>query len=476
MDLHIGRLTGKALAVAFGRGATVAAQFAVNLLLVRWMPEQFGQFHELRVFVAIALMLELGLPTGVLQFGAGQSPTDREDMQKRAVSLATMLGLIGFAPFAVMGFLTTDPLLTWAFPAAGLLVAMNIPAGVLESVLVVRERHRTAGIVGALTAVGSLCLVVGALMFHPSISTIYAALAAGALVRLGTYSSLARMSLLGRLGSIHRMGELLRVSLGVSLSRLFGMASAWIDRAVVMVFFSTTTLGVYVAGAWEVPFMAIFFGAISSAIIPDMSEHWSSGRASDALAIWKGAISRTAWFVLPIWVWSMAWAPEIVRVFFTDTFVDAVPVFRAYLLMLPLRVAVYSALLVATGNVRILLVGSIIDVGVNIVASIILAPMIGFVGPALATSLGTWVQICFYIIFATRKLNVSVRYILPWRDLLVTGGIATIIMLPTIAARSLGLSAPILISGSAIVGGSVCAMAAYLISGDLFFRRVSRGS
>jgi O-antigen/teichoic acid export membrane protein len=268
--------------------------------------------------------------------------------------------------------------------------------------------------------------------------------------------------------------ELIRISLGVSATRMFGMVSAWIDRAVVMTFFSASALGVYVAGAWEVPFMAIFFGAITAAIVPEMSDHWGAGRREDALAVWKGAVSRSAWLIFPLWIWALLWAPELIRVLFTTTYGDAVPIFRAYLLMLPLRVAVFGAFLVAIGEVRAMIVGAAIDVAVNLCASVVLATSVGMIGPALATALGTYAQVGYYLVFIRRRLQLTFGEILPWRDLTKAIVVALAVIAPTVAARMwLESDAAVLIVSAAFVG-TVFATLAYYGVGGLFVRRSSR--
>jgi len=470
--IHIGRLTGKALAIAAGRGSVVGAQFAANLLLVRWWtPDQFGTFHEIRVFVGIALLLELGLPTGLLQLGGERDEAVRDLTFNRAVSLSGILGLAALAAFVVAGIVVGGADAAYALPAAGLLVAANVPAAALESVLVVRDRHRAAGTINAITALGSLAGVAAMLVWHPTLTAVYGALAAGSVARLVAYHALSGVTVRPAFAMTRGMARLVRTSLGVSASRLLGLASASVDRIVVMGFFSTGMLGVYVAGAWEVPFMAVFFGAITSAIVPEMSAHWSAGRNSDTLDVWLGAVRRAAWIVLPLFVWAWLWSPELIRVLFTDTYEDAVPVFRAYLAMLPLRVAVYSALLVAIGEVRVLVTGAAIDVIVNVAVSLVLASTIGLVGPAIATAFGTWVQITYYLAFVKHRMAVPLRRLLPWRDVSLAFTLSVGAMALTLAVRGWFTSEATALLASGAAGATLYAALAYPFAGALFVRR-----
>jgi O-antigen/teichoic acid export membrane protein len=142
-----------------------------------------------------------------------------------------------------------------------------------------------------------------------------------------------------------------------------------------------------------------------------------------------------AWLVLPVWLWAWVWAPELLRVLFTANYEDGLPIFRIYLLVLPLRVAVYSVLFLAMNQTRLLLWGAALDLLLNIALSILLAGMVGPRGPAIATTAVTWLQTLFYLVAAAKAMRIPVTALLPWGDLiraLVAGSVA---VLPTLGAR-----------------------------------------
>ena len=409
--LGFGHLTRKAAAIGFGRMAVVASQFLLNMLLVRWWrPELFGdlfgQFQEVRVAIGLAALLDLGLPLGLLQATAGMADRRRDEVFLHGISLALLCGLAAGVLMAPYGLLASDTI-PFAWPAAGLLIAATIPSAALESVLTVRNLHVRSSVISGAAGLIGLALSAGALLVHPTAETVYLCLAVPAIIRL---VALWRLSGLGlpTIPTVRDIGPLVAMSLRVSGVRLLGMLSMQVDRVVVTAFFSAATLGHYVTGAWEVPFMTVFLGAILAAILPDMSEHWAAERREDMLAIWKGAVSRAAWLVFPVWLWAWIWAPELIAALFTPEYADSVPVFRAYLLVLPLRVASWAAPLIAMDRTRVLLWGAAADVAVNVAASLVLAGAFGWwIGPAVATALGTYVQILVYLTFIRKYVGVS---------------------------------------------------------------------
>lgn len=479
--MRIGRLTEKALMLALGRSASVAAQFAVSLLLVRWWTaDEFGRFQLVRVMVGVAALFDLGLPVGLLQATGGMTAERRQRIFRLGAAASVAVGLLVGMVLLALAPVTADAAVRRALPFAALLVAATIPAGALESILVVRERHRAAGMVALVAAVGGLAASVLVLMVHPTLAAVYGALAFAAVARLGALVPYAGLSLprLRQPALRTWMAEawpLVRTSLVVSANRFVGMASAQLDRVVVAALFSAATLGHYAVGAWEVPFVAIFFSAIVSAIVPEMSEHWAAGRRDDFLAVWKEAVARAAWIVFPIWLWAWIWAPEILRVLFTSRYADALPVFRAYLLMLPLRVAVYSALLVAMGAMRALLVGALLDLALNAALSVTLARLVGPVGPAAATAAATYIQVVYYLAYVRRRLAVPARRLLPWPALgraLVVAAAAT---LPTALLRSWRATDLVLLMLASAIAAAVVGLVMYVTAAGLFVGRAQHG-
>jgi len=432
-----GRLTRKTVALSVGRGAGVAAQFALNMLLVRVVSQHdFGWFHEIRVVLTFAALLDLGIPLGLLQVAGAAEPGRRHDLYRTALAIAGAAGLATGAILFLVGFLPAFPGLSSAFAWSGFLIAATIVAAVLESALVVEDRHAAIAAISAISALGGLALALVGVLWRPSISVAYAALALAACARAVALAKVTGVAWTGvQWRPLAGAGQLLKTSIAVSGHRALGIASGTIDRAVVGIFFSAGTLAWYVTGAWEVPFMSVFFSAIASAILPEMSAHWTAKRNVDVLAVWHRSITMSAWLIFPIWLWSWIWAPELLRVLFTRQYEDGLPVFRIYLLALPVRIAVYSSLLVAMGRSRVLVNGAVIDVAVNLVLSVVLAAAIGPLGPAIATAVATYVQAGYYVASVRGELRTERVGFFPWGSLFwaLTG--AGLVTLPTLVLR-----------------------------------------
>jgi O-antigen/teichoic acid export membrane protein len=462
--IALGKLTRRAAALSIGRGASVAILFALNIILVRFLdPLEFGRFHEIRIILTFAALLDLGIPVALLQSAAAVEGEQRTRLHRNAMALAIVCGVCAGGISGALGFLPHWNGAAIGLLFAGVLIGANVIASVLESVLIVEEHHGAVATISTGAAILGFAGAWAVLPFLPSVPAVYAALAAAAVLRTAT---LWKCSGINRVISDFigfRDGiELIRTSLAVSGHRALGMASGAVDRAVVAAFFSAGTLGWYVTGAWEVPFVSVFFGAIASTILPEMSAHWAADRKQDVLAVWQTAVIFSAGLVFPLWLWSWVWAPELLRVLFTRQYEAGLDVFRIYLLGLPIRVAVYSALLVAIEKPRVLVWGAVIDVALNLGLSVALAASIGPLGPAWATVLATYAQVVFYLFSLRGELPVPALAVLPWKGLFWALAAAGVAVLPTLIVRNYIGSDVLRLVTAGVVTGSFVLLGVYV--------------
>jgi O-antigen/teichoic acid export membrane protein len=471
--MHAGRLTRKALILGIGRAGVVASTFLVAVLLSRWWPtEMYGEFRQLRLMVYIAALLDLGLPLGLLQATSGLSANDRREAFHRGFSLAFAAGLLVATGMTLYGILFTEGALLAALPFAGIMVAATIPSAALESALVVDDRHVRASVISGSTALAGVAATVVTLILGGEIAAVFACLAGAALLRVAILWHMSGVGLpaLPNAASI----PLAKLGLKVSANQLLGRLSAQIDQVVVISLFSATTFAQYANGAWEVPFMAVFFGAITSAALPEMSDHWKAGRVTDMVGVWHGAMTRAAWIVLPLWVWAWIWAPELIRILFSAKYEAAIPVFRIYLLALPVRVAIFSAILIAAEETRVLLRGAAIDVGVNITLSLVLAMSIGWLGPAIATVAGTLAQVAYYLYALSRRLGIGPVRIVPWMPIISIAAAASFAVMPTILLRKLMTGDVMLVIASSLFA-AIIAGGIFLLAGRITLKTNATG-
>ena len=431
-----GRLTRKIGVVAAGRAVDTASILAVYALVARaWTPEECGLFGAVWVVGnALIPVFLFGLPTSLLYF----FPRRREPRLLVGQVLLCLVGsglaLVGslwlwgpqLADVLVQEAGDSEQVAAYLLPFLPYLFAV-IAAGGAEAALVAADReHYLAWLQLAMSS----ALVAGAggalgLGWTPAqVLTLFSGL--GVLRLLAVYG-LVRLALGGgRWWGWEGLGELVHYTRPVGFNDAVGSLSRYVDRFVVLHFFAAGTFAEYHFGAIEVP-ISLLLSSVTAVLIPEISRLFQAGQLREILALWQRAVSRLALLVLPLSAFLLAFAGPLIGWLFPE-YDRSAWVFRIYLLVLPLRCAAYNPLLVGMGKARWALWGSVGDLCCNIGLSLALVgylqaarPDWAFLGPAVATTLVTYLQVAFLLAAIGWHLRCGLHRLLPWGRLLRIG-------------------------------------------------------
>jgi len=126
-----------------------------------------------------------------------------------------------------------------------------------------------------------------------------------------------------------------------------------------------------------------------------------------------------ALLLLPIFVIAVLFAQDIMVVLFGPAYAEGAPIFRVYMLIVPLSVLLASPMLRATADLRVMLLADFASLVVA-VGSLLL--LIGPLGPLGAVA-SLVIARATYIALATgrtaHRLQLSPRNLLPWRGLIM---------------------------------------------------------
>ncbi len=293
------------------------------------------------------------------------------------------------------------------------LAAFNVARRVLAFALIVWAAYAwgttDAALIGMVTA-GAVALA-GALV----------------LMRRATRGEGSQVTLGGMRAQIH-------YSVPLGLAGMLGTISWAVDKAVVAAMCSHEAFGVYANGAFEVPLISIVTGSVTAVLLPDLTRYYRGGQRAEALALWKRSAAKCALVLFPAMCALFFLAPELMAVLFSSKYRASGTPFRFYLLVLPIRIVTFTAMLKAAGRSGSVLVTSAVGVVVNIALSILLVRYVGYIGAVIGTVLMIYLwTVPFFLLTIVRTYGGGWRGVLPWRTLIRIMGIAmacSVIFLP----------------------------------------------
>ena len=117
----------------------------------------------------------------------------------------------------------------------------------------------------------------------------------------------------------------------------------------------------------------------------------------------------------------MFFANHIIPLMFKPEYEASVAPFRIYLIMLPVRIALYGVIVLALGKPRIVFWGAFGTMLLNLVLNLVLVQQIGFLGPAIATVISTYLHVIFLVTYILMNIKVPIWDLIPVRSLFDIG-------------------------------------------------------
>lgn len=366
-------------------------------------------------------VVTLGLPISMLYFLPRVEAGARKPFVRRTSIVLFCLGVL-----LAGGLWAAAPAIAAAFHNRALVLYIRVfafyallshPIAHVQQVLVAHRRHAAAAWFTGLVAVVQSASALAAAWLTQAVewalaavvlSSVPAAAIGLALMELGPPADPAKV--------LPSLGDHLRYSVPVALSNLVLTFARQIGQVVVSVFYTATRFAVYAVGAFEVPVLGAFTGSIVTTLLPVFSDLSQREKWPELMAMWHESIRKLSLVIFPLFVMLLVLADQIVVVLFSRSYAESALIFRIFLLLLPMRITVYSTLLQATGRTRSLAVGAGGFLVANVVLGVALARMVGIAGPAAALVVSQYGLATYYLTQVCRVAKTGLRAIMPWGE------------------------------------------------------------
>lgn len=169
------------------------------------------------------------------------------------------------------------------------------------------------------------------------------------------------------------------------LASYVGILTLNIDKVIISKLGGLNEFAIYSIGAVEVPLIGMISVALAKSMFPKLVELVSKKNGRDAKELWIRTTLKLSIITYPIIIILMIVAKPLILFLFGNDYQNAIPVFRAYLLILIWRNNAYGAILQAKGKTNLIMFFSIMAFVLNAGLSYILYLHIGVVGVVYAT-------------------------------------------------------------------------------------------
>ncbi len=429
--------------VAAGAGLASFGQLisgVFNLLLLMVLTRslskaEFGLFSLVYLIQDTAsALLPLGLPAALAYF-----VPRRADTQGRALGFWTgmLLGLLAIPATLVLWFigpvLSSNPETSEVFRLLAVFVLLDFPSQALPAYLLARRAYRGFFLITLLFSVTRTVSLALPAMLGATLPTIMGWFLVAAVFRLVMYLGYFLGYAEGHLDWKEvKPGELFGFGVPLSAATIVSKLNVQADKYMVSLVAGREALGTYTVGATELPLVPSLAYSVTNSLVPTLSLAHARGDRESFLRYWHDSMIKVAEIIMPVFFFFLLLAGPAIRVLFSASFEAAVVPFRVYLLLLPLRLCSYGAVLRSLGETRAVFTSAIAALAANLILILPLYYLLGLAGPAVAAVIGQLVIVSLLLVQIRAALGIHWSELLPYRPLkktILTAGVSALPLL-----------------------------------------------
>lgn len=414
----------KSLALTIASLCTTLTSMALSMLMVRILTlEDLAVYKQtLLAYQTFTPVLGLGISQGIYYV------LSRNEHRQRAVVKECCLLLLGtgtlYALFMLLGgreFLANrvsnavvSSALLWMVPLA----MISTPAELRPSIYVYQDRIKQNAQFSVISNLVCVCLILLSVLYFRTGMAAVGAYSIGycAVGVLGLILAWRLVPKDDAAISTASVRMILKVSIPLGVASMLGTLSNSLDKWIISFMCSPEEYAVFSYGAHELPFLSTIASAISTVIIVDMVKYTKEHKYDEALTLFRNVAKVTSYFIFPTMMLFMVIAEPFYEFMYTESMLAAVPVFRVYLLMLPVRTVMYGPLMIAMGKSKQVLYRTIAGLIANLILSILLVLWIGTIGATIATVITLYlVSVPYNLAVISKETHSQWRELLPFK-------------------------------------------------------------
>jgi O-antigen/teichoic acid export membrane protein len=402
------------------------AVLAVPIVVVRMLgkAEVASLGALLVVYETISLILTSGFPETLVYYASGRDAGERRAVARRVSVTLVWLGCLAGGLLVIAGLFGDAVLLRLVgsesvslapLTVLALLPVAELPTRVIPNLLVLEQKARYVSLHGLLQSLGgSLSVLIPVAMGYGVWEVAWCFVVVGGL--RGLTVPLVLRLLYRRADRVETpvsIVQLIRFALPLGVTSVVGLLNKQLDRALALSRFTASQFATYHAGAFQIPIITHVPYAVGTAYLPRYVELFKQKAPAEALRLWRHLIGKVSLLVVPVIAVFVVAAEEVVELLFTAEYLDAAPILRLYSILTLGRVTAFGGFVVAAGRPDLVLRASLLSFASNLALSIPLTLTLGYIGPALGTTLAFIPEVTYYTWAISGATGLSMRKILP---------------------------------------------------------------
>ncbi len=406
----------KVLFLSVGNFLTTISSLLLTIALTRiFTIGQYADYKQtLLVFLIFSPILLFGLDKSIYYFFVKKETNRRNDYLN--IQLFLLFVNIVYVLFFVFGGDTffsiqfNNPKLKELLLLYSVISLFEIPTKLITPVLVITEKVKKLTLFNIFYKLLYFIVSVSLAYLYRDvkmvlISQVLLAIVAAAVSQTLIFKELAFLQKFKFDLSIIK--KYLWIGIPLSAATILGFLGKNIDKALISRYLTKEEFAFYVNGAIEVPLIASITGAIMTILLGDFAILYTKKNYGEIFRLWSKSIKITSSILILMMFGLLLNAETLITLMYGEAYIESTKPFVIYLLLIPTRAMIFSNLITITSQTKYILYGSFFYLIFNVVFSVVLIKTMGFVGPAVATVISTYLLNMYFSIVIKKHYEVS---------------------------------------------------------------------
>lgn len=343
-----------------GKMTALLAAFAIPLILTRLLTKsEYGIFAQFYVVLFFCTgIFNIGIQSNLYYYYPTANGQTRKSLILQTLFFLILVSILAVSLISINGIgrylIGEGDLMHYKnFILIGIILFM--PIYILEPLYVVKKDVFTSLIYPPSEVLLRLSLIIGFVLIKPGLNSVFSGViisAAICLVFVIGYitKEIGFKNLRVRLLNASLAREQLKYSIPFGLAASLNILFQRFDKIICISILTPSEFAIYAIAFYGIPGVLQIFDSLAQIYLVRMTIKHQENQTSELCAIYKSLVTKTYSFSLPILLIVMLYAKKIIILLFTSNYIDAVPLFRVYLLSILIFMLSSGLVLRATGK------------------------------------------------------------------------------------------------------------------------------
>lgn len=422
------------LYIFIGRLVTMAASFAMPLILVRCMSQSdYGVFSQyFMLYTAVYVIIGLGQHSNLFFFYPSASDDERSKLVLNTFITLLIFGVIGsiimYCPL-IANMIFGDSVLGQYKEWILLSIALATPMNIVSPLNIVRADKWGAMLIPGFVAVTRIITVIACTLLFNDLETLFKWLFFFQVFILLVVGGYSVRDLKLRI-DIPLLKKQLAYSLPFGFAVALQLFSNYYDKFVSIKFLDPADYAIYAVAFLSIPGVSQVYDSLCQVNIVNMSKSFRDGKVEDIAPQYGNFVLKTLSFSTPLIFAVSLFSEEIMSFLYTDSYVSAAPYFRLYSLTFITSMLGAGTILRSMGKTKQSLMAFVATCVVGLPLTYFLVSQFGTNGAIIGAVVNMMFPRVIQLIIEARSLNLSISEFLPWKDITLILTIALVLLLP----------------------------------------------